>query len=453
MSDGLLFAGCLAVILAFAGIVVTYRTVLLGMMVLNAFAVGSAGLSAFLIAKTFNIPLFWFTDAHAEVVAYMILGMLAMAAGVYLGWRPLWRTARSLPGRSMFVPRPSHFSERIGWATIGVGMTAEILYPFVYSIPTVSTAVSCLASLARVGLCILLIHTFHTGRWTRFFTALGIFTAISIAGSLASGFTFIRINALVPLAAIWLVSVGFRLRSLVAFLVIAVAATSAVTAWLDSRDVIRSGALENLPAGEKVGAFFSEYIEHLSLPTPDVLLETVRERVDMTEILSSQVAYQPDIEPYAYGETVLSAFFTLIPRVLWPDKPQVAGGSTFVSQYSGVLRPFDDSTSIGLPYPFELYANGGPILVIVGLALIGYICARLELRLIMPQRSLGAFWSLALVVAVLSEGGQRADVVLPAMVASALSAYAMGWLIQRFMHIDEEFASPIPAQPVERARR
>jgi hypothetical protein len=62
----------------------------------------------------------------------------------------------------------------------------------------------------------------------------------------------------------------------------------------------------------------------------------------------------------------------------------------------------------------------------------------------MPQKSLGAFWSLALVVAVMSEGGQRTDVVLPAMVASALSAYAMGWLAQRFLRIDEEFEQPQP---------
>jgi hypothetical protein len=444
MSEGALLIGVLAVILAFIGLVYMYRTVLLGMTVLNVFAVGTASLSAFLVAKAFDLPMYWFTDAHAEVVEYMIFGMLAMALGIALAWRPLFTAARSLRGRAMFIPRPAHFSERIAWVSIALGMAAESALPFVYSFPTVSTATSCLASLARVGLCILLINTFHTRRWTRFFVALALYTAVSIAGSMASGFTFIRINAFVPLGAIWLVSVGFKMRSVIAFLGVGVAAVSGVSAWLGSRDLIRSGALEALPLSQKIATFFSTYMDTLSLPNADMLFDTIIERVDMTAILAAQVVHQPVIEPYAHGDTVLSALYTLIPRILWQDKPQVAGGSSFVAQYSGLWRPIDDTTSVGMPYPFELFANGGPLLVIAGLAIIGYVGARLELRMAMPQKSLGAFWSLALVVAVMSEGGQRTDVVLPAMVASALSAYAMGWLAQRFLRIDEEFEQPQP---------
>jgi hypothetical protein len=92
----------------------------------------------------------------------------------------------------------------------------------------------------------------------------------------------------------------------------------------------------------------------------------------------------------------------------------------------------DETTSIGIAYPFELYANGGPVAVILGLGVIGFLCARLELKLLEHPENLGTFWALALVTAVIADGGQRTDVVLPALVAAGLAAYAVGRLIQTF---------------------
>ncbi len=163
--------------------------------------------------------------------------------------------------------------------------------------------------------------------------------------------------------------------------------------------------------------------------------------------MSAQAGHQPEFEPYVYGETVYTAVYTLVPRFLWEGKPVVAGGSEFVSHFTGlVLSTGDDPTSIGVAYPFELFANGGPLLVVVGLGLIGFACARLELNLLRAPKSLGRFWALALLLAVICEGGQRTDVVLPAVVASALSAYVLGSFI-------EESLARRPTMPLVRASR
>jgi hypothetical protein len=154
--------------------------------------------------------------------------------------------------------------------------------------------------------------------------------------------------------------------------------------------------------------------------------------VDQTALLAAQVRHQPVFEPYAFGETAYSALYTLIPRFIWEGKPIVAGGSDFVARYTGVIQPVGDTTSIGVAYPFELYANGGPLTVVVGLGLIGFVSARLELGMLRQPKNLGRFWALALSTAVLCDGGQRTDVVLPALVASIIAAYVIGTLLERF---------------------
>ena len=65
------------------------------------------------------------------------------------------------------------------------------------------------------------------------------------------------------------------------------------------------------------------------------------------------------------------ALFALVPRALWADKPQYAGGNGLVSQYTG-LR-FDQNTSVGMGPIFELEINFGKTGVFLGMALIGVI--------------------------------------------------------------------------------
>lgn len=466
MSEWVLFGGCIFLLIIYVALLIICRTLLFGFNVLNVFAVASATLSGFVICVVFGLPLDWFTTEHAAVVWYSILGLLAMAGGMFVAWLPLARNPLAQRSFHAYVPYPPHFSREVGWLTYWVGAAAEFVYPFIYNIPTVSTAVYCVSGLARVGLCILLVDAIHSRVWRRFVIALVTFAVLSVAGSLTSGFTFIRINALIPLITILLVSFGINWRSITALALLTVAAVSSISAWLETRTMIRSGSLENLPLLSKAVEFFKDYVDHLAFPNPESMLRTVLERVDMTEILAAQVAYQPTVEPYAYGDTLLSSFYTLIPRAIWTDKPDVAGGSAFVSQFTGMFRPAGDETSVGLPYPFELYANGGPLAVVIGLGVIGYICGRLELKMVDRPKTLGSFWALALATSFLCEGGQRSDVVLPALVASVISAYALGYVIQRFVNkgilspdaseprrAPIEVTAPLPPLPVQGARR
>lgn len=432
-SSLVLFIGCVSVFVAYAVVLARTGTAMLGLNALNVFTIASATLSAFVCATLFDIYPQSFSDEHSTVISYSILGLLALVAGLYIGWRPLVALQRKHGPH--YVWAPPHLNAEIGLLTFCIGAVAELAYPFVQSIPTISTAVYCVTALVRVGLCILLLSASKGEGRGRFAIALAVFVALSVVTSLSTGFSFIRINTWLPLTAVWLIRsstgswVHRMARAGILLVFAATLATAATTAWLQTRALIRNGSLEQLPLSTQVAEFAREYVSNLRLPTGDSLMNTLLERVDVTDLLAAQVRYQPQYEPYAYGETILSSFYTLVPRAFWPEKPVVAGGSEFVGRFTGLQ--WNDATSVGLSYPFELYANGGILLVVLGLGIIGYVGARLELSLGKPQPSLGAFWALCLATAVITEGGQRTDVVLPALVASAITAYALGMVVEK----------------------
>lgn len=62
--------------------------------------------------------------------------------------------------------------------------------------------------------------------------------------------------------------------------------------------------------------------------------------------------FDPNI--YARGETIFGSFAALVPRFLWPEKPQ-RGGSEFVSKYTGLM--FSSGTTFGAGPIFEFYVN------------------------------------------------------------------------------------------------
>lgn len=430
MNDPSLFAGCIAVFFLFGAVLFYYGTGLFGLTALCVFHVAASTLSVLFFGYALDEIPNTVTPEHEDVWIYSLWGLAAMILGIYLGLRPLKAHRHSISPGILAAGWPAHINEQMGWLSFCVGLLAQLALRAVGEIPTLSTAVNCLAALARIGILILLVSAMATGRWKRFAMAAGIFAAVSVSGSFDSGHTFIRIDTALPLIVIYIASSGMSLKFIVQGVLGFAAMVPMVSAWMNSREIIRSGYLQGLSLWEKGDVFFGEFFRNLHLPTAESFIDLLVTRVDMTEGLAAQVRHQPDLEPYAYGETFYSAFYTLIPRAIWPDKPIVAGGSEFYTRFTGEIRSADDLTSIGIAYPFELYANGGPILVVVGLGVIGFLCARLELKLLSAPKSLGTFWALALATAVISDGGQRTDVVLPALVAAALAAYAMGHFVE-----------------------
>jgi hypothetical protein len=80
---------------------------------------------------------------------------------------------------------------------------------------------------------------------------------------------------------------------------------------------------------------------------------------------------------YAQGETLVNALIALIPRALWPDKPQYAGSSGLVTRFTGLQ--FARYTSVGIGQVMELYVNFGTLGVFAGYTLLGLLLGLLDI--------------------------------------------------------------------------
>lgn len=82
----------------------------------------------------------------------------------------------------------------------------------------------------------------------------------------------------------------------------------------------------------------------------------------------------PDEVPYWGGKTYQPLLTSILPRALFPDKPEERFGQEFGRRY-GLLEPDQMGTSINIPWLTELLANFGPVGVLLGMPLVGFLLA------------------------------------------------------------------------------
>jgi hypothetical protein len=86
------------------------------------------------------------------------------------------------------------------------------------------------------------------------------------------------------------------------------------------------------------------------------------------------IAHRQGLSPLWYGATV--PLWAIVPRAIWPDKPQVGGSGDLVSEFTGI--PFAEGTSVGIGQVLEFYMNFGMAGVLVGFAGFGFLLMRLD---------------------------------------------------------------------------
>jgi hypothetical protein len=99
---------------------------------------------------------------------------------------------------------------------------------------------------------------------------------------------------------------------------------------------------------------------------------TTRGRLSQLITFADVVKQTPESVPYWNGESYSTLVTSVIPRVLWPDKPTKTLGQTFGHRY-GRLHPGDLETSENFPQLVEMYANFGSFGVLIGMFITGVI--------------------------------------------------------------------------------
>jgi hypothetical protein len=78
--------------------------------------------------------------------------------------------------------------------------------------------------------------------------------------------------------------------------------------------------------------------------------------VGMTAVFIQDV---PDLAPFEYGRTFMIQATHLVPRVIWPEKPNMSEQLNFYSRRAGLIRDDDESTSAVFDAVSEYYVNFG----------------------------------------------------------------------------------------------
>jgi hypothetical protein len=87
---------------------------------------------------------------------------------------------------------------------------------------------------------------------------------------------------------------------------------------------------------------------------------------------------QVGLADYLNGDSVWQGLLSLVPRILWPDKPVFGGSPQIVSKMTGLH--FSPTTSIGVGNVMEFQINFGIPGVVIGFFALGWLIGTLDLK-------------------------------------------------------------------------
>ncbi|MGA7631806.1 MAG: hypothetical protein WCB11_13655 [Terriglobales bacterium] len=136
---------------------------------------------------------------------------------------------------------------------------------------------------------------------------------------------------------------------------------------------------------------------------------------------------------YLDGDSVWQGILSLVPRILWPDKPVFAGSPEIVSKTTGLhLSP---TTSFGVGNVMEFQINFGIPGVVVGFAVLGWLIGALD-RKAAAAETRGDLGGLILfflpAVALIDPQGSLVE-VFSGSAAALVAAYGWKWAWKRWV--------------------
>jgi hypothetical protein len=146
--------------------------------------------------------------------------------------------------------------------------------------------------------------------------------------------------------------------------------------WFSFRDQVRATVWRG--EGRPLAEILSDALQLTEVFSPwnFYALDIVNIRLNLTSFIGRMIehhAANPDLK--LWGATLVILPFVLVPRFLWPGKPE-RGGSEFMSEHTGTLLSTD--TSFGTGSVFEFYINYGAPGVLIGFVVLGWLVRRID---------------------------------------------------------------------------
>ncbi len=402
----------------------------------------------------------WEGEAQRTFVGFQltILGFFAFLAGV-------------LAVRAMELSRqPSHP------AVIAANIDFAKLYKFsfiyivlgityfemgsLFAIPSMGAVVAALSFMLAVGFSLRLWVARQQGNKTKFWVAIALLPLLPLLTAVKQGFIgFGTYWVIAVLSFISAQSPRRYLHFLVAPLVVFVGLSFFVT-YMEARTALRKAIwFEQVGMTQGVEHFLTifDHFQWFDLDDPAQRAAVVGRLNQNVLVGYATERLKSGSVDYANGETLSAMALAVIPRVLWPDKPQVGGGGNVVTTYTGL--GFANNTSVGAGQVLEFYINFGTLGVIGGFLILGASIGWLDLRICrnLAENNQKAFLRCYLIcLALIQPGGNLVEISVSvfgsAVTSEIIAALILNWVGGGSASVPSGQGSSPPFMPISRGR-
>ena len=349
-----------------------------------------------------------------------------------------WLIGRYLPMRmperpqSSMDPRFGILGDvDLGRFLIVLGLVSTlVLIPVVGALPTLSTLVHAFGNTLLAGLCLKIWRAVLLGRRRELRLLLGVafvfpFFTVAYKGFLGAGIGMVMIVLTFFLS---IRRQRLRLHSLLLLPAILFFGLSLYMSYADERTNLRDVVWQGSSTlADRVDATLGIFVNWHWFDYEDTShLNRIDDRLNQNILVGHAINYvEAGYVPLAQGRTLTAALVSIIPRALWPSKPQIAGGSAFVTEFTGMR--FDGSTSVGGGPVFEFYVNFGTSGVFLGMILMGAIIRFVDMHVSFALRRGDQRGFLLWFLPGIAFIGGLSELAIVS--AAVLSSFGAAWLI------------------------
>jgi hypothetical protein len=350
-----------------------------------------------------------------------VIGMSALVAGAVLA---RLTDPRGVAVRLRSVGGDAQPFGHLGGKLAALGVVAYfVLLPLSAKLPSATAIVSAMATVLILGLWLALYSAAIADNQRRTAVTLALLPSLPLSTLVTGGFLGYGVYWILSVIAFLFVIVKNRtlfylLAPVVAYLGLSLFVTYAGQRG-DIRELVWYENSSLLIRLERISHLVTDF-EFLDLDRPSHA-SAIDARLNQNRLVGAAVAYhESGAADFAYGGTV--PVWALIPRVIWPDKPEVGGSGNIVSDYTGIQ--FARGTSVGVGQVLEFYVNFGIPGILAGFAFLGFVLMRLDrgtMRALAEQDTLGFLVRAMPGLTLLQPGGSLLEIIV-ALVAARVAA-------------------------------
>src|ERR1051326_6420521 len=306
------------------------------------------------------LPLPW----HSSADPYTELGFrqafwatLAFAIGAMI-LAPLVLKLASQHETSAVVRNPTAEQSRLPLLYILLGIVFfGVLAPVLKSVPSISAVTVSGVYLAVVGVCLACWNSYHQRKYKKLVFCLLAVCVLPFITIVALG--FVGYGAVAALLVFTFVASYYRPRwqAIVGLGLLIFFGLSLYVTYFRDRRTIRQkvwGGADLTDRIDTLTATLSNF-EFIDLENPRHLA-SIDERLNQNYLVGRVIrTIDSGQADFANGGTLYEAVLAIVPRILWPEKPVVAGSGNTVSRYTRLT--FEASTSVGIGQVMEFYIN------------------------------------------------------------------------------------------------